>query len=106
MTGLEIALGAVGQDASRIRTHGEDYGASLAPMHGRGDGVSSWGDDGLFAVFTSTYAESRAVSMAALSGLSQEMSATGEGLQAVVKNTGETEAANVEAVQNLGRTWV
>ncbi|MFI6736011.1 hypothetical protein ACIBI9_24060 [Nonomuraea sp. NPDC050451] len=105
MTGLEIALGAAGQEASRIRTHGENYGASLAPMQGRGDGVSSWGDDGLFAVFASTYAECRAVSMAALSGLSQEMDATGEGLQAVVKNTGDTEAANVKAVQDLDRAW-
>ncbi|MEV1167233.1 hypothetical protein [Nonomuraea sp. NPDC049784] len=106
MTGLEIALGAVGQEASRIRTHGEEYGAALAPMHARGDGVSSWGDDGLFAVFTSTYAESRAVSMAALSGLSEEMGGTGDGLQAVVKNTGDIEATNTETIQNLGRTWV
>ncbi|WP_433435663.1 hypothetical protein [Nonomuraea sp. CA-141351] len=105
MTGLEIALGAVGQEASQIRTHGEDYGAALAPMHARGDGVSSWGDDGLFAIFTSTYAESRAVSMAALTGLSEEMGATGEGLHAVVKNTGDAEATNVQTIQDLGSAW-
>ncbi|GAA0925116.1 hypothetical protein [Nonomuraea longicatena] len=105
MAGLEIALGATGQEASQIRTHGEAYGAALGAMQARGDGVSSWGDDGLFAVFTSAYAECRAVSMAALSGLSGEMSATGETMQAVVKNTADTEAANAEAFQNLNRAW-
>ncbi|MEV6032584.1 hypothetical protein AB0L65_15605 [Nonomuraea sp. NPDC052116] len=106
MMGLEIALGAVGQEASRIRAHGEDYDAALQPLKARGDGVSSWGDDGLFAIFTSAYAECRATSMAALTGLSTEMSATGEGLQAVVRNTADMEAANVQNTEQLGRAWV
>ncbi|MGN9843086.1 hypothetical protein ACTMTI_33675 [Nonomuraea sp. H19] len=105
MTGLEIALGAVGQGASRITTHGDDYSAALESLHARGDGVSSWGDDGLFAMFTRTYAECRAVSMAVLSELSTVMGETGEGLHAVARNTGDTEAANVESIENLGRTW-
>ncbi|MEV4891570.1 hypothetical protein AB0K48_19525 [Nonomuraea sp. NPDC055795] len=106
MTGLEIALGAVGQEASRIRTHGEDYNAALEPLKARGDGVTSFGDDGLFGTFTSTYAECRAVSMAALTGLSTVMADTGDGLHAVVKNTRDGEAVNTEAAQNLGRTWL
>lgn len=106
MTGLEIALGAVGQEASRIRTHGEDYHAALEPLRARGDGVSSFGDDGLFGMFTSVYAECRAVSMAALDGLSTVMADTGDGLHTVVRNTREGEAASTEYTENLGRTWL
>lgn len=106
MTGLEIALGAVGQDASRIRTHGEDYNAALEPLRARGDGVPSFGDDGLFGMFTSMYAECRAVSMAALAGLSAVMADTGDGLHAVVRNTHDAEAASTENIQNFGRTWL
>lgn len=106
MTGLEIALGAVGQEASRIRTHGEDYNAALEPLRTRGDGVSSFGDDGLFCMFTSMYAECRAVSMAALTGLSTVLADTGDGLHAVVNNTRDGEAASTETTQNLGRTWL
>jgi hypothetical protein len=106
MTGLEIALGAVGQEASRIRTHGEDYNAALEPLRVRGDGVSSFGDDGLFAMFTSMYAECRAVSMAALDGLSAVMAETGDGLHAVIRNTHDGEAASAEYIQRLGGTWL
>lgn len=103
MTGLEIGLGAVGQEASRIRTHGEDYDGALEPLRARGDGVSSFGDDGLFGMFTSMYAECRAVSMAALSGLSTVMAETGDGLHRVVRNTRESDAASA---QDLGRAWL
>ncbi|MEV0379284.1 hypothetical protein [Nonomuraea sp. NPDC050643] len=106
MTGLEIALGAVGQEATRIRTHGEDYNTALDPLRVRGDGVSSFGDDGLFGMFTSMYAECRAVSMAALDGLSTVMAETGDGLNTVVRNTRDGEAVNTEQTQNLGRTWL
>ncbi|WP_433356707.1 hypothetical protein ACQP25_21220 [Microtetraspora malaysiensis] len=105
MTGLEIALGAVGQEASRIRTHAEDYDAALAPLRTRGDGVSSFGDDGLFGIFTSVYAECRAVSMAALTGLSTLMADTGDGLHTVVRNTRDGETASIAATDELGRTW-
>ena len=103
MTGLEIALGTVGQEASRIRTHGEDYDAALEPLRARGDGVSSFGDDGLFGLFTSVYAECRAVSMAALTGLSTVLAETGDGLRGVVRNTEDGDAASA---QDLGRTWL
>jgi hypothetical protein len=106
MTGLEIALGAVGQEATRITTHGEDYDAALEPLRARGDGVSSFGDDGLFGMFTSMYAECRAVSMAALAGLSTVMADTGDGLHAVVQNTRDGEATNAETTESLGRTWL
>ncbi|SEG98230.1 hypothetical protein SAMN05444920_111246 [Nonomuraea solani] len=106
MTGLEIALGAVGQEATRIRTHAEDYNAALDPLRARGDGVSTFGDDGLFGIFTSIYAECRAVSMAALDGLSTVMADTGDGLDTVVRNTRDGEATNTEHVQQLGRTWL
>jgi hypothetical protein len=106
MTGLEISLGVVGQEASRIRTHGEDYNTALEPLRARGDGVSSFGDDGLFGVFTSMYAECRAVSMAALAGLSTVMADTGDGLHAVVQNTRDGEATSTEITENLARTWL
>ncbi|WP_344473091.1 hypothetical protein [Nonomuraea monospora] len=102
MTGLEIALGAAGQQAGRISTHGEDYRAALAPLEARGDGVSSFGDDGLFSMFTSMYAECRAVSMAALSGLSTAITDTGDSLRAVVANTRDSEAATTQYVENAG----
>ncbi|NUO99728.1 MAG: hypothetical protein HOW59_17580 [Nonomuraea sp.] len=102
MTGLEIALGAAGQEASRIRTHGDDYDAALEPLRARGDGVSSFGDDGLFGMFTSMYAECRAVSMAALSGLSTVLAETGDGLHTVVRNTQDGDAASA---RDLGDTW-
>ncbi|GAA0839952.1 hypothetical protein ACFQVD_30660 [Streptosporangium amethystogenes subsp. fukuiense] len=103
MTGLEIVLGAAAQEASRIRTHGEDYNAALEPLRVRGDGVSSFGDDGLFGMFTSMYAECREVSMAALDELSTAIVDTGDGLHTVVKNTRDGEAASIE---NIGRTWL
>ncbi|MEV4088227.1 hypothetical protein ACIBI7_29255 [Nonomuraea fuscirosea] len=106
MTGLEIAFGAVGQQATRIRAHGEDYDAALSPMKERGDGVSSFGDDGLFGMFTSVYAECRAVSMAALDGLSGTIAGTGDNLHAVMRNTQEGEAASNESVQALDRSWL
>ncbi|MEV4113737.1 hypothetical protein [Nonomuraea sp. NPDC049695] len=106
MTGLEIAMGSVEQEGSRIRTHGEDYNAALEPLRARGDGVSSFGDEGLFGIFTSMYAECRAVSMAALAGLSTVIADTGDGLHAVVRNTRDGETASIEHVQNLGRTWL
>lgn len=103
MTGLEISLGAATQEASRIRTHGEDYNAALEPLRARGDGVSSFGDDGLFGIFTSMYAECREVSMAALGELSTTIADAGDGLHTVVENTRDAEAASTE---NIGCTWL
>ncbi|MFI7633764.1 hypothetical protein [Nonomuraea sp. NPDC049400] len=96
MTGVDIALEEAGREASRIGTCGDDHELALEPLRARGDGVSSWQDDGLFAVFTSVYAECRAVSMATLTGLSTVIGGTCDGLHAVVRNTGETETANAE----------
>jgi hypothetical protein len=103
MTGIEIALGAVGQEASRISTHAEDYNAALDPLRARGDGVSSFGDDGLFGIFTMMYAECRAVAMEVRDGLSTVMDETGQGLHAVRRNTGDSETANADAIANAGR---
>jgi hypothetical protein len=106
MTGLEVASGAVELQAARVRTHAEDHNVALEPLRGRGDGVSSWGDDGLFGIFTSMYAECREVSMTALAGLSTVMADTGDGLNAVIRNTRESEAASAGAVQNSDRAWL
>ncbi|MFB9626639.1 hypothetical protein [Nonomuraea helvata] len=103
MTGLEIALGAVGQDASRIRTHAEEHNAALNPLVQRGDGVSSWGDDGMFGMFTAIYADARETSMAALTALSTTVGETGDGLARVVRNTSEAEAANAQNADGIWR---
>jgi hypothetical protein len=105
MTGFEIALGAVGQEASRIRSHAEEYHAALDPLRARGDGVSSFGDDGLFGMFVMMYAECRAVAMDVRDGLSMTLDETGDGLHAVTRNTREGESANTEHMTNLGRAW-
>ncbi|GGO77892.1 hypothetical protein [Nonomuraea cavernae] len=101
MTGFEINAGAVEQGAALVRAHGEDYGTAPDSLRAR-DGVSSWGDDGLFSGFTSIYAECRATSMAALSGLQAVIAATGDGLYQTARNTRETEAVNASATENLG----
>ncbi len=98
-----MSMGAVGQEASRIRTHGEGSGAAVQAYGQQGDGVSSWNDDGLFAVFTSAYAECRQIMVAALGGLSEEIATTGDGLHTATRNMRDTELANTE---NVGRVWV
>ncbi|MEU7829561.1 MULTISPECIES: hypothetical protein [unclassified Nonomuraea] len=102
MTGLEISLGAVGQDASRLRTHAEEHNSALNPLVQRGDGVSSWGDDGMFGMFAGIYADARETSMAALTALSTALGETGDGLHRVVRNNSEAEAANA---RNAGDIW-
>ncbi|MER7363690.1 hypothetical protein ACI2LC_10090 [Nonomuraea wenchangensis] len=106
MTDVEIAFGAVEREAARVRAHGEDYGAVLTPMHARGDGVSSWGDDGLFSVFTSFYTECRETSMAALGGLHAMLVRTGDGLHDTARNSRDAETANTEVAGDVGATWV
>jgi hypothetical protein len=101
-----MSMGVVGQQANRITAHGEDS-AVAAQAYGRGaDGPASWGDDGLFGMFTGAYAECRQVAAAALNALSAEIGATGDGLHAVRKNTGDTEAANAANTGGIGLTWV
>ncbi|MEV4115640.1 hypothetical protein [Nonomuraea sp. NPDC049695] len=103
MTGLEIALGAVGRNASEIRTLGEDYDAAIQRLRERANGAAAWGDDGLFGVITAAYAECTQMGLAALTGVSSEITGTGEGLDAVGRNTQAAEDANV---RNLGNsTW-
>ncbi|MFF5205021.1 hypothetical protein [Streptosporangium sp. NPDC000396] len=106
MTGLEITSGAVEQQAARIRTHGEDYGAAPGSLRARGDGVSSWGDCGLFSTITSVYAECRETSMAVLDELHTAIGSTGDGLYETVKNIRDVEAANTAAAEELGRQWL
>ncbi|MGP3958226.1 hypothetical protein ACTWPT_19640 [Nonomuraea sp. 3N208] len=102
MTGLEMSMGAVGQEASRIRTHGEDSGAAVEAYGQQGDGVSSWHDDGLFGVFASMYAECRQMTVAALTGLSGEITTTGDALHTATRNMRDTEVVNTE---NVGGAW-
>jgi hypothetical protein len=97
-----MSMGAVGQQVTRITIHGDDSAAAAQAYGQSGDGVSSWGDDGLFGMFASAYAECRQITAAALSGLSGEIGATGESLHTVVRNMGDTELANTEG---LGRIW-
>ncbi|SDJ34521.1 hypothetical protein SAMN05421869_11019 [Nonomuraea jiangxiensis] len=98
-------MGAMGQDASRIRTHGEDVGAAIRTYSQGVDGVAASGDDGLFGDFVAVYAECRQMKVAALSGLSTEAVATGDGLHGVIRNTRDTEIANAANVGNIGDTW-
>jgi hypothetical protein len=105
MTGLEMDLGGTGQDASRVRTHAEEHHAALNPLAQRGDGVSSFGDDGTFGMFTALYAECREMSMAVHRALSTVMQDTGDGMHLAVRNTAETEVANAEGFENPGAAW-
>nr|SBO90787.1 hypothetical protein BN4615_P301 [Nonomuraea gerenzanensis] len=63
--------------------------------------MSSWGDDGLFGTFAAAYAECTKVSLMALTGVSEELDGTGEGLRGVAANIQAAEEAGVE---NMGRT--
>ncbi|MEO3886520.1 hypothetical protein [Nonomuraea sp. B5E05] len=105
MTGMEMDLGGTGQDASLVRTHAEEHHAALNPLAQRGDGVSSFGDDGTFGMFIGAYAESRQVSMAVHQGLSTVMQDTGDGMHLAVRNAADTEAANAEAFRDAGASW-
>jgi hypothetical protein len=106
MTGLEIATEAVEREAARVRTHGEDYGAAPGSLRASGDGVSSWGDCGLFSVITNVYAECRETSLAALDGLQAAIGHVGDGLYETVRNTRDAEAVNAAATKSLGEQWL
>ncbi|MFB4268963.1 hypothetical protein [Nonomuraea sp. GTA35] len=101
MTGFEIASGAVGREAEHVSTHGADYQAALQRLWERGNGVSSWGDDGLFGGFAAAYAECTQVSLMALLGVSGEIAGTGEGLSATARNTSIAETAIAEDVGRI-----
>ncbi|MGW0802297.1 hypothetical protein [Nonomuraea sp. NPDC002799] len=103
MTGFELAPGAVGREAARVSTHGSDYDAALHRLRERGNGASSWGDDGLFSGITAAYGECLQTGLAALTGVAGEIDGTGEGLMAVSKIGREAEAVNAE---NVDHTWV
>ncbi|WP_237105206.1 hypothetical protein [Nonomuraea sp. MG754425] len=89
---------------TRIATHGAEYQAALQRLRERGNGVSSWGDDGLFGGFATMYAECTQVSLMALTGVSGEVGGTGEGLRAVSRNTRQMEEANAGNVESA--LWV
>ncbi|MEV6149921.1 hypothetical protein AB0L53_06220 [Nonomuraea sp. NPDC052129] len=95
MTGLEIAWGAVGQDASRLQGHSEDYEAAVQRLKERGNGASAWGDVGLIGMFASAYAECSQFGVEALSGLSEVISGTGDGLRTAARNASEADAASM-----------
>ncbi|MGR6913819.1 hypothetical protein ACU635_06160 [[Actinomadura] parvosata] len=103
MTGFEIALGAVGRESERVGAHGGEYEAALRRLWERGNGVSSWADDGLFGGIVAAYAECAQVSLAALNGVSGEIGHTGEAMAGVVANTRAVEAANAENARRV--TW-
>ncbi|WP_212746301.1 hypothetical protein [Nonomuraea sp. KC401] len=105
MTGMEMDRGGTGQDASLVSTHAEEHHAALNPLAQRGDGTSSFGDDGTFGLFIAAYAESRDVSMAVHRGLSTVMQDTGTGMHLAVRNTNDAEAANAEAFRDPGAAW-
>jgi hypothetical protein len=106
MMGLEIVSGTVEQFAARIKIHGEEYGAAPAGLRARGDGVSSWGDCGMFSVITNAYAECRETSLAALEGLHSVIDGVGDGLHETVGNIRDAETANAAGAEDLGRQWL
>jgi hypothetical protein len=87
MTGFEIAPGAVERHGERVSAHGSDYRAAVQRLRERGDGVSSWGDDGLFGDITAAYAECTRVSLLALTKVSGEIGGTGEEMVATARDT-------------------
>ncbi|TDC94258.1 hypothetical protein E1292_40115 [Nonomuraea deserti] len=105
MTELEISLGLTGENASRVRTHAEEHHAALDPLVQRGDGVSSFGDDGTFGMFIALYAECREVSMAVRQALSTVMQDTGDGMHLAVRNTTDAEIAGAEGFRDTGAAW-
>ncbi|MEO3795230.1 hypothetical protein ABGB14_33880 [Nonomuraea sp. B10E15] len=105
MTELEISLGSTGEKASLVGTHAEEHHAALNPLVQRGDGVSSFGDDGTFGMFTALYAECREMSMAVHRALSMVMQDTGDGMHLAVRNTAETEVANAEGFEKPDTAW-
>jgi hypothetical protein len=102
MTGFEIASGAVEHEGTRVSTHGADYDAAIQWLRERGNGASTWGDDGLFCTFAAAYAECTQMGLAALTELSGEIDGTGEGMRGVSKNARDMENTNTE---NMGRIW-
>ncbi|MEU9831568.1 hypothetical protein AB0D67_08495 [Streptosporangium sp. NPDC048047] len=100
--GFEIAPDATGQDASRIRTHGEEYDAAVQRLRDRGVGGGSWGDDGLLGPLTAVYADCSAAAVEALTGLSSVITGVGDGLRAVAANSATTETDRTREIGELG----
>lgn len=107
MRGFDIAYGAVGAEASGVRDHAEEYEAAMQRLRERGSGVLSWGDTSMVDAFAGIYAECTRLGLEALTGISSEISGTGEGVRAVVRNGRDAEAAGTESLHKAFRqAWV
>ncbi|WP_371782139.1 hypothetical protein [Streptosporangium subroseum] len=102
MMGFEIASGVVEHEGAHVSTHGADYDAAIQWLRERGNGASTWGDEGLFGTFAAAYAECTRIGLSALTGLSGEIDGTGECMVGVSKNARDMENTNTE---NMGRIW-
>lgn len=102
--GFEISRGTLEQESSRMRTHGEDYAAAVRRLRERGLGGSSWGDNGLLAMFVRSYSEASVVGLDALTGLSQVIDGTGGAMGTVIANTEVAEQASMPYGQ-AGQAW-
>ncbi|MEV7011183.1 hypothetical protein [Streptosporangium sp. NPDC051022] len=100
-SGFEIAREAMGQEASRMRIHGEDYAAAVRRLRERGSGGASWGDDGLLSMLVGPYAEASTLGLEAMTGLSGVIDGTGETMNTVLANTDAAEAASIEQSNGL-----
>ncbi len=95
-SGFEMAREAMGQEASRMRIHGEDYAAAVRRLRERGSGGASWGDDGLLSMLVGPYAEASMLGLEAMTGLAGVIGDTGGTMTTVLANTDMAEAAGIE----------
>ncbi len=87
-----MSMGALGREAAEIEAHGANYDA--APLAERGEGGTSWGDDGLFGVFQAAYAECTRIAVAAYGGISADMTGHSDGMRLSIRSIEDADAAS------------